>query len=283
MQNYAKTQKIALWVVFALFVAYSFTLLYPFVWAGLNSFKNMDDYTYNVNGIPKLGWYFDNYEKALNLMKIGKVGFFGMFGNSIAYTLLGTLFQVFSASLSAYIVAKYDFKLRNFIYGLALFVMIIPSIGSLPAQFRLIHQLGFNNIFGLAIAGASGFGTNFILLYAYFKAISWEYAEAATIDGASDWTVFIRIMLPQARPAMAAMFITGAVGKWNDYMTPLLYLGQQTPVLSYVIYDLKLKVADRMTPIFLAANLIVTIPVVVVFAVFSKTIIENTVAGGLKG
>lgn len=283
MQNYAKTQKAVLWIVFALFVAYSFTLLYPFIWAGLNSFKNMDDYTYNVNGIPKLGWHIENYKRALNLMKIGKVGFFGMFGNSILYTLLGTLFQVFSASLSAYIVAKYDFKLRNFIYGLALFVMIIPSIGSLPAQFRLIHQLGLNSIFGLAIVGASGFGTNFILLYAYFKAISWDYAEAAIIDGASDWVVFVRIMLPQAKPAMAAMFITGAVGKWNDYMTPLLYLGQQTPVLSYVIYDLKLKVADRMTPIFLAANLVVTLPVVIVFSIFSKTIIENTVAGGLKG
>ena len=90
-------------------------------------------------------------------------------------------------------------------------------------------------------------------------------------------------MLPQAKPALAAMFITGAVGKWNDYMTPLLYLGQKTPVLSYAIYDLKLRVADRRTPIFLAANLLVTLPVVVVFSIFSKTIIENTVAGGLKG
>ncbi|MBQ4270105.1 MAG: carbohydrate ABC transporter permease [Clostridia bacterium] len=283
MHKYSKTQKTVLWIIFALFALYSFTLLYPFLWAGLNSFKNMDDYTYNVNGIPKLGWHFDNYQKALDLMKIGSVGFFGMFGNSITYTLLGTLFQVFSASLSAYIVAKYDFKLRNFIYGLALFVMIIPTIGSLPAQYRLIHDLHLNNIVGLAIAGASGFGTNFILLYAYFKAISWEYAEAATIDGANDWTIFIKIMLPQAKPALAAMFITGAVGKWNDYMTPLLYLGQQTPVLSFAIYDLKLRVADRRTPIFLAANLLVTLPVVLGFSIFSKTIIENTVAGGLKG
>ena len=121
------------------------------------------------------------------------------------------------------------------------------------------------------------------MFYSFFKGVSWGYAEAAFIDGASDWKVYWHIMMPQIRPAFVAMFITSAVGHWNDYMTPLLYLEERQPVLSYVVYEMKTTLGEDNVPIFLAANLIIIAPILLVFARFSNVIMNNTVAGGLKG
>ena len=280
---YSKTQKTVLWCVFVIFLLYGLTLLYPFIWAFFNSVKDMNDYTYNINGLPQK-WIFSNYIDAFKMLKIGKVTFIELFGNAIVYTILSTCLSLASSALAAYTTAKYDFKLKSFFYALAIFSMVIPIVGSLPSQYRLVKTvLKFDNIPGMSIVNSGGFGYNFIVLYAFFKAISWEYAEAAIIDGASDFTVFLRIMLPQARPALVAIFITAAIGTWNDYMTPLIFLGQKTPLLSYALYDMKITYGDTDTTIFLAGNLIATLPMVIVFSVFSNTIIENTVAGGLKG
>ena len=280
---YSKKQKAVLWIVFSIFLLYGITLIYPFVWAFLNSVKDMNDYTYNVNGLPDK-WIFSNYSEAFKVLKIGSVNFVEMFGNSIGYTVLSTFMCVCSSTVAAYTTAKYNFKLKTFFYGLAVFSMVIPIVGSLPSQYRLVKTiLKFDNIIGMSIVNSNGFGYNFIMLYAFFKAISWEYAEAALIDGASDFTIFTHIMLPQAKPALVAIFITSAIGTWNDYMTPLIFLGQKTPLLSYALYDMKLTIGDTKTTIFLAGNLLATLPMILIFSIFSNTIMENTVAGGLKG
>lgn len=284
MKKYTLSQRIVLWVAFAIFLIYALSLLYPYLWAFLNSVKNSDDYSDNPNWLPLQGWYFkENYLEAIKGMKVGNVTFIGAFGNSVMYTFLCTLANVFCATLSSYVVAKYEFKLKNAIYSWAIFMMVIPSIGTLPASYKLITDLHLDNILGLCIVGAGGFGFNFIMFYSYFKGVSWGYAEAAFIDGASDWKVYWHIMMPQIRPAFVAMFITGAVGHWNDYMTPLLYLEDRQPVLSYIVYDMKTTLGEDNVPIFMAANLIIIVPVVIVFARFSNVIMNNTVAGGLKG
>lgn len=281
-----KHDKVAIWIFFGIFVFYSFTLLYPFFNALMTSLKGGPNLEYAANpfALPEQ-WLFSNYAEAFRLFRIGDVGVVQMFINSINLTVGGTFIGLLSSTLSAYVLAKYRFKLNAFLFSIAVFIMVIPVVGSLPAMYKLLVTLRFiNNPFGILLTYASGFSFNFLILYGFFKSVSWTYAEAAFVDGASDFYVFVRIMVPQAVPAFISIGIVSAIGIWNDYYTPFLYLDQY-PTLAYGLFELQTQISYSAGayPYYMAAVLMTTVPIVIVFCLFQKTIIENTVAGGLKG
>ncbi len=282
-------QLIAFIVVFAVFFLFAVTLIYPMLWALLNSFKTNAEYFDDPFKFPEI-WQFKNYVKVFDKLSVRtsygtQVGLLGMFANSIWLSLCGSVLTVFSSTMVAYVVAKYDFRMKNFIYGLAIFIMIIPIVGNLPAQYKLYSDLHLRNSPLILITYTGGFGFNFIVLYGFFKNVSWSYAEAAFVDGAKNLRVFLSIMLPLAMPAIAALFVIQVVGLWNDYMTPLMYLGD-FPTLSSGLYRFKTIMESGGStdyPVYFAGILLATIPILVLFAFFSETIMQNTVAGGLKG
>ncbi|GHU99008.1 sugar ABC transporter permease [Clostridia bacterium] len=271
---------VTLWIVFAIFCVYSLTLVFPFLWLTLNSLRDKVDFFYNPLSLPTKV-IFKNYVQIFSDYNIG-----AMFINSIVLSVSGTAVSVLSGAMGAYVVSKYSFKLKNFIYGLAIALMIIPTGGSAAALYRFMFDTRLDNHFGVILLYGGGFGFNFFLLYGFFKSISWSYAEAAQIDGASNFKVFILIMLPQAAPALLAVGIIVFIGLWNDYYTPYMFLrGHETLAVGIQ------KLSDTITnaenaynfPAVFAAIFVATLPVIVVFACFQKTIIQNTVAGGLKG
>ena len=136
----------------------------------------------------------------------------------------------------------------------------------------------------MIIASAGGFGFNFLIMYGFFKNISWSYAEAAFIDGAGNWRVFLTIMLPQAIPIFFALGIMGAIGVWNDFMGPYIFLPSY-PVVAVGIWELSNRMVDEggNFPAFFAATLMITVPVIIVYAAFQKAIVKNMSIGGLKG
>lgn len=285
MKN-TKFERVIFIIVSILFFIYSFTLIYPYVWLLINTFKNNGEYLDNSFGFPTV-WRFSNYIKAFEQLKVtgSNTTLIGMFLNSVLLSTLGSLFGIILSSLAAYVVAKYQFRGRKLIYTVAIFSMIIPIVGSLPAQYKLVSSLGFkNNLFGIALLYAAPFGFNFIMLYGAFKSVSWDYAEAAMIDGCSKFRIFTRIMLPMVSPVIKAIFIIQFIGIWNDYMTPLLYL-KKTPTLSYGLYAFEQNMIYRGAnyPIYFAAVIMSLIPILILFIVFQKTLLENTTAGGLKG
>lgn len=161
--------------------------------------------------------------------------------------------------------------------------MVIPIVGNLPAQYKLITTLNINNPIGILLLYTGGFGMNFIILHGTYRSISWNYAEAAFIDGASDWTVYWRIMLPQAMPSLIALSILSCIGIWNDYMTPFLYL-KKTPTLALGIYQFDVMQQYRSNvPIYYCGVLMSMLPILILFCCMQKTIMTNTVAGALKG
>lgn len=129
--------------------------------------------------------------------------------------------------------------------------------------------------------GAGGVG--FLVIYAFFKNISWEYAEAAFIDGAGHFTVFFKIMLPMAVPVVGALALLNGIGAWNAYMDVLLY-NPDWPTLASGLYGLS-RTLPRLgnTPAYYAALVIALIPILVLFCIFSDKIMKNFSVGGLKG
>ena len=269
-------------LVFILLAFYAFTLIYAMGWAVLSSLKTQMEFSTNLVGLPK-EWKFDNYLQAFRSVQAGGHKMFEMFFNSIWYSCGGALLGVIASAMVAYVVAKYEFPGRGLVYAVALVTMMIPVVGSFPSQYRMYSQLGILDSPLLLVTKFSGFGFNFVMLYSFFKTLSWTYAEAGFIDGASHLKVFLKVMLPQALPVMGSLFLVATVQLWNEYMEPNLFL-QSHPTLSSGLYVFQLEMTRGTNYPLLFAGLIVSvIPVIILFAKFQNTMMESMSMGGLKG
>ena len=274
------------WVVFAIFTVYAITLLFPFLWMIINSFKTSEDFASgNIFGLPQQ-FAGKNFIEVLSMTANGSpdgetVGM--MFLMSVITTILGTVVNVGLSACVAYVIAKFKFPFRGVIYGIAIFTMVVPIVGTLPGQVRMMQTLGLDNsLIGVLFLYSGCFGFNFILLYSAFSSISDSYIEAASVDCAGRFKTFFKIMLPMAKGPIIAASILTAIGYWNDYQTPFLYLPDNLKTLAVGLQDFNGPLGDNY-PMQFASMLISIIPVLVIYLVFQKRIIESTNAGGLKG
>lgn len=281
MKN-SRTEKIALWITFVIFALYAISLVYPVFWLIMNSLKDTQEFAANPFGFPQ-AFYLKNYADAFSLT-VGRTKILGMFVNSIILVGGCTLVSVFIPTITGYVVSKFEFPGRKLLYGIAISSMLIPAVGTLTATYQLMVDLHlYNTYIGIIVMASGGFGFNFVMVYGFFKSISKTYAEAAMLDGAGEYTIFFRVMLPQVKPSLIAIGIIAAINYWNDYFTPYMYL-RQHPTIAVGLQKIVDKVESNNTwPQLFAIMLISIIPPVGVFIAFQKTIMENTVAGGLKG
>lgn len=290
MKKFGKTkqERIIMWIVFPILLIWSFTLIYPFMWAFLNSLKTIPEYFQDTFALPQK-WLFSNWGEAFKVLRIQKSNgefayLWDMILNSIWYTLGGALLNTVSATMLAYAVSKYRFRFCKFLYNLTVVVMMLPVVSAMAAEFKYFNLWGITNspLYLVTALGSIGSST-FLILYSAFKSIPWTYAESVFVDGGGNWTVFLRIMIPQAMPMLSAMFILACIGRWNDYMSPYLYLSD-FPTLATALFRLENTASTANNkPVFFATVLISVIPIFVLFVLCSKKIMSNVSVGGLKG
>ena len=268
-------------IIFILFALYAVSMIYPFVWAFLSSLKGQMEYYKDKFSLPK-DWLFSNYALAFTTLSANGKNMFLMLFNSVWFAFGGTLLSVASSVMVAYVVAKYRFVGRRTIYRIALLIMMIPIVGSLPSQFLVFYKLKLYDSPLILLSYTGGFGFNFIILYAYFKSLPWSYAEAGYMDGAGHFTIFFRIMLPQALSSVTALSLIAFIGIWNDYMCPILFLPSY-PTLSAGLYTYQQEFARNLNyPLLFAGVLMSTAPVLIIFILFQNTLMDMTITGGIK-
>lgn len=275
-------------VAFIILAVYSVSLLLPLLWMLMNSFKDGTEYAMDVVAATTLrfpeAWKFSNYANVFAEITYNNVNFFGMLGDSIYFIVVGSGLELFFTTAVSYVISKYKFKGRNFIYSVAIFAMTMPIIGNMASGIKLRAAFGiYDNLLAVFFtAGAGAFGFNFLMLYAFFKSVPWSYAEAVFIDGGNHFTVFFRIMLPLAMPMITTLFILSAIAGWNDYTTPMLYF-PSFPNVAMGLYMVSQTLTRGDMSTYYAALVITTVPVVALFAGFSDKIMKNYSIGGLKG
>lgn len=277
------SRRVVFTVVFVLFVLYAIGILFPFLYGFNISLKENGRAFMREPVKITFPFYFKNYTEAFRSLKLGETDFFMMIVNSVWYAAGSTLFTLVASTCVAYVVSKYKFRGRNFIYSAALVVMMIPIYGSLPAQYKLYNSLGFIDSPMLLITSFSGFGMYFIYIHAFFKSLSWSFAEAAFIDGAGNLKVFVSIMVPMLLPSLSALAIMNFVGVWNDYSGPIIWLPNM-PTLASGLYTYEFDMRYTANqPIYFAGVVISIIPALAIFIAFQNTIMSNVYTGGLKG
>ena len=278
------SEKILFGIIFVVFSLYTCLMMYPLLFLFLKSLQHMLDFGAGDVFNYSRGVDWANYAEAFTKLEIDGFNLFGLFFNSIWFCFTRILLGLLGTACTSYVLCKYKFPGRDFIYGVAITAMVIPVIGSQGAHYKLICDLNLlDTPLYLIVTSIGSFGFNFLVLYGFFQNVSWSYAEAVFIDGGGHFTVFTKIMLPQASVAMVTLGILSFIGTWNDYMTILMYMPNY-PTLAAGLYKMSVSISvlnDK--PVYYAALVMSTVPVIAMFASFSDIIMKNFSVGGLKG
>lgn len=208
------------------------------------------------------------------------------FLNSLKIAVLVTVLSGYFSALTAYGFHTYNFKGRNFLFGLILVFMMIPSQLAFLGYVKWMTQLGLMDTHAaLIIPSIASIGTVFFLRAYISSAISKEIVESARIDGAGEFYIFHRIGLPLMAPGVATMSIFTFIGSWNNYLSARVILSSKAnETLPMVISSLKaLRIWYQNQGAIYLGFAISIVPIVIIFILASKYLIENISAGAVKG
>lgn len=269
-------------LVSLLFAVVAFTYIYILFWAVMSGAKTHDEIVMNPFSFPKK-WLWSHFVDVTRLLEVNGNGFFDMLFNSCYFSIVGCFIQQFTTITFAYCCTKYKFPGSGLPYVIILIMLTLPIYGAGGAQYKLFRSLGLVDSYWHVICSAGGMSAQFLYYRAFFKNLSWTYAEAAQIDGAGHFQIYFKVMLPQARPIFGALFLTSWLASWNNYQTALLYL-PNLPTLPVGIYQFNTEMMYRARlDILFAACVLVSIPALLLFIAFNKVITTNVSLGGIKG
>lgn len=271
-----------MFIVSAIFV-------FAVLWMFLNSLRTAPDYrqdSFKIFDFKRMS--FKNY-KELFTMKVDtsvkSVGMLEMVGNTLIVTAGCIVCAVTIPAITGYVVAKYNFLVKRIMDVFAVITMIIPTVGSTIPLYRLIYKMHLmDTYFAIFIQYAGGFGFTYLIFRSFYSSIPIDYMEAAFLDGASNARVFLNVMLPQSFPIMLSVAIMQFVGVWNDYYTPYMFMeGNPTVAVGVNMIYQKYAATKNNYPVAFTAMSFSMIVSLLLYACFSKTIMQSMSVGGLKG
>ena len=276
-QNLRSQQNLSKALVYAALIAGSITMIFPFAWMLLTSFKTQAESMAIPPQIFPAQWNFDNFIKALQSLP-----FWNLYINTFLLIFFRVICAVVFSSMAGYAFAKLEFPCKNLLFGLVLMQMMLPSQIFIIPQYQMLAKMGLTNtIFALVFPGlVSAFGT-FFLRQAYMG-IPNEIAEAAYLDGCTKWQTFTKVLLPLTKSSLAALAIFTAVFAYADLMWPLICntdLNMMT--LSAGLSTLNGQYTTNF-PVLMAGSLLAMVPMVILYLLFQKQFIEGIAMTGGK-
>ncbi len=276
-----------------LLAIYAFLLIFPLCWALMTAMKERLDFRANPMSLPA-AWYPENFliafQKAFVVVDTEKWGRHAaylpeMFMWSLLFAIGTTIFNVGSRCCTAYIMAKYKkYWLPALMHNVIIVLLIVPDIGNLGSSLLIYRAVGIYDNLPMWFLFACGFtGSNTLIMYASFRGVSWGYAEAALIDGANNYTIMFRIMIPMIRPVILGLMLLQFKAWWNDYQSPMIYLPSY-PVVAYGLFKFQSSNDNAVSiPVQMAASVMVATPIILLYIIFRDQLVGNMSIGGIKG
>lgn len=263
-----------------LLLVVSILFLLPFVWMLSASFKvETDVFTYPIQWIPKHWNAIENYKEVW----LGSNPFYKYYINSIVVSVATTAISCVVSALAAYGFTKIEFKGRNGMFLLILATYMVPGQAILVPQFILYRNIGlFDSLLGLVIINCfSVLGT--FMLRQFFMSLSTEYIESGKIDGASHARIFWQIALPLVRPSVATYAILRFIWTWNDYQNPLIFIRSDKWYTIQLAMQKFASLNGEFYSLIMAAAVSAILPLLIIFIIGQKNVIEGIALGGVKG
>ncbi|MCZ7448285.1 carbohydrate ABC transporter permease [Rhizobium rhizogenes] len=275
-------RKLTLIALYCVLSIYALVTLSPFIWMLITSFKEPADlFRLPPSLVPTL--LFTKTPLANYASVLTELDFARFFMNSVIVSGSAAIGQVITCALAGYAFAKLPFAGRNILFAVVLGTAFVPNEVTIIPEYLLMRQLGWINTFLPLIVPSflvGSFGT--FMLREYFSALPNEYAEAARMDGASDFRIFKDIYLPLSVPALISVFVVAFINNWDELLRPILYLN--SPELYTVPRGLMSLVSeyDAQWTLFMAGSVISIVPLVLIYILGQRYVIQGFVGGGLK-
>lgn len=264
-----------------------------FLWGVIVCFAEPNWYLDHSNTFLIKEFTLDNFRKAIENFHVivndvgggvREAGFWEMAWNSVWFTLGSTFMKMMATICFAYACARFEFRGRKLLYGFVILQMMLPVYGQTASNFSLLSKLGLVDTPLFLLAQGAGHGMYFLITYSSFRSLPTGYEEAAKMDGAGAFVIFWKVMLPLAKPIISALSIMTIIDTWNNYSTVLVYLPDY-PNLATGLYTIRENAfaAGLTTPSYFAAIMLSILPIIIVFLIFNKQIMQNVSIGGLKG
>ncbi|MBU5349035.1 carbohydrate ABC transporter permease [Paenibacillus sp. FSL W7-1279] len=253
--------------------------LAPFYFLLVNSVKSLGDIMVDAANWPT-AFHFDNYSKAWEMTRFPEA-----FVNSVIITVISNLIIAMLSAMAAYRMVRSNTRFNQIVFMLFVSAMVIPFQSIMIPLLQVINFLGVNNsIVGLILSYLGlGIPLSVFLFHGFVKGIPLEIEEAATVDGASPFRVFARIVLPMLKPMMVTVIILNCLWVWNDYLLPSLILQspelRTIPLATFAFFGQYSKQWDMALP----ALVLGITPIIIFFLSLQKYIVEGVAAGSVKG
>lgn len=265
-----------------LLVVGSILCLFPFAWMISTAFKSPPQImAVPIQWLPS-PWTLGNFATALQ-----RFDFARYFGNSMLIAGLTTVLSVIITSLAGYAFAKRKFVGKEGLFNFLLATMIIPGAVLMPPLFLILLGLGWiNHYVGVIVPFCVGV-SNIFIMRQFISTIPSELEDAARIDGASEIGIWLRIILPLSRPAMATVAIFSFVGSWDGFLWPLIVLKDKNMwTLNVALGLLQMEYTSaEASPwgVMMAASLLTTLPLILIFLFFQRYFLSGLTLGAVKG
>lgn len=278
----ANKKRLALQIlVFTLFLILSCIIIIPFYILVISSFKPGNDLIrYGINlkiELDKMS--LDNFI----FLFTGDHQYFTWFFNSLFLTAVSVIITLFVCAAVGYGFSMYDFKCKTFLFICVLFVMMVPfEILMVPMYSQIIDMGLIDTYAGVVLPGITSASTIFFFRQ-YLMGIPRDLINAGRIDGASEYGIFFKIILPVMKPAFAAMAILNTMGAWNNLLWPLLVLKTDTKFTLPIGLNTLLTPYGNNYDLLIVGSFFSVIPVLIIFLCFQKYFVDGMTAGAVKG
>lgn len=267
-------------IIYSLLIILGTAILLPFIWTLSSSLK---PYGAGIKFPPQFipeTFVWENYPKVFQT-----IPFFRFFRNSVFVSSVALIGELLSASMVAYAFARLRFPGRNILFMVMLATMMIPYPVTMVPTFIVFRLLGmYGTYLPLVLPPFFGPAFSIFMLRQFFLTINPELDEAAKIDGANEFTIYWRIILPLSKPALATIAIFSFMGSWNDFMGPLIYLNKsEMYTLALGVNYLRNFRGGGDLSMQMAASVMFMVPCIVLYFIAQRNIVQGIVTTGLKG
>jgi alpha-1,4-digalacturonate transport system permease protein len=269
---------LAITITYVLLILGAAVMFMPVVWVVLSSFKSLAEIYRSPPTFFPERWIVSNYTEAIR-----EFPFLRYLWNSVLVTVTATVLTLFINSMAAFALSKYHFPGRDAIFILMLATLMVPVRVIMLPVYLMIARLGMANTLWGIIIPPSATPTGVFILRQYMLTISDELIDAAKIDGAGDFHIYWRIMIPLSTPALAVLTVFSVMWRWNDFLWPLIVISRER------LFTLQLALARFRGELVTDWNYVLSmtvlsiVPIVVVFVFMQRYLVRGIASTGLKG
>ncbi len=268
-------------LIFAGLILWALVVLFPFYWMILTSVKSYASYaSEHIPSLYTLAPTFQNYVDAFSAVPLGRY-----FLNTVIYTILTTALMLFITIPAAFAFARLEFRGKDLLFTAFLALMMIPNELVIITNFMTVTNLGWRNSFTGLILPSAVSVFYIYLMRERFAQVPNELYLASRVDGAKQFTFLRRILLPICRPTVVTVTILKVIECWNSYVWPRLITDDAAYFLvSNGIQEIRENGFGRENiPAMMAAVVAISVPLIILFLIFRKKIMDGVAKGGLKG